>query len=643
MKIQQIFTPYAIGNCEIPNRLVVPAMVANMCPDGEATEQYIRYHEEKAKGGWGLIITEDYRVNEHAAGYPAVAGLWKEEQIPSHRRLTDAVHQHGARIFCQIYHAGRQANRQVNGGMQPVSCSPTPCPWNKEIPRELTVSEIRQLVKDFGVTALNAKKAGFDGVEIHAAHGYLIHEFLSPNCNHRIDEYGGTYDNRMRFLREIFSEIRERVGADYPVIIRFSAQENSEGGRGMCESRQMLRDMEEMGADAIHLSNGMYGVRSSLGIVASFFQHHGWNADFAAEAKRFLKIPVITVGRVSDPCMAEDIIVSGKADFVAMGRASLADPHWPEKAASGRCNDIRQCIGCLQGCTASTYQGVPIYCMVNPELGHEYELDYSKAPAVKKLYIVGAGIAGMEAARGAALRGHQVELFEKRNTVGGQFISASYPPYKGEFSTYTAWLYREMMKHDNIRLHLNTELTAQMVRDGKPDKVILATGATPVIPQVPGIQNDNVVLAEDVLLGRSDTGMNVLVAGGGMVGSETAAYLGMQCKSKVTVIEMRDEIALDMEAGIRDDLKDCLNRCYVDVLTKTSLAGVTAEGALLKQGDTVTLFPCDTVVLAIGTRAFCPLMEELDGICETVIVGDAVQARQAIQASREGFNAGYYA
>ena len=281
--------------------------------------------------------------------------------------------------------------------------------------------------------------------------------------------------------------------------------------------------------------------------------------------------------------------------------------------------------------------------MVNPELGHEYELDYSKASAVKKLYIVGAGIAGMEAARGAALRGHQVELFEKRNTVGGQFISASYPPYKGEFATYTAWLYREMMKHDNIRLHLNTELTAQMVRDGKPDKVILATGATPVIPQVPGIQNDNVVLAEDVLLGRSDTGMNVLVAGGGMVGSETAAYLGMQCKSKVTVIEMRDEIALDMEAGIRDDLKDCLNRCYVDVLTKTSLAGVTAEGALLKQGDTVTLFPCDTVVLAIGTRAFCPLKEELDGICETVIVGDAVQARQAIQASREGFNAGYYA
>lgn len=641
MKIEKIFSPLKIGNCEIPNRLVVPAMVANMCPDGNASEQYIRYHEEKAKGGWGLIITEDYRINEHAAGYPAVAGIWKEEQISSHKKFTDTIHKYDSKVFCQIYHAGRQANHNVNGGVQPVSCSPIPCPWNKEIPHELTIPEIQQLVKDFGITALNAKKAGFDGIEIHAAHGYLIHEFLSPNCNHRIDEYGGSYDNRMRFLREVFAEIRKQVGTDFPVVVRFSAEENSEGGRGMFESRQMLKDIEEMGADAIHLSNGMYGVRSSLGIVASFFQHHGWNMNFAAEAKTFLHIPVITVGRISDPCMAEDIIASGKADFIAMGRASLADPHWPEKAKKGCNNDIRQCIGCLQGCTASTYQGVPIYCLVNPELGHEYELDYTKAAAVKKVFVVGAGIAGMEAARGAAIRGHHVEIFEKKDTVGGQFISAAYPPYKGEFATYTAWLYREIKKYENIKLHLNTELTAEMVKTAKPDKVILATGAKPIIPRVPGIDNKNVVLAEDVLLGKADTGMNVLVAGGGMVGTETTAYLGMQCKSKVTVIEMRDEIALDMETGIRDDLKDCLRRCYVNIMTRTSIAGVTEEGALLKQGDTVTLFPCDTVVLAIGTRSHCPLKEELEGVCETVVVGDAVKARQAIQASSEGFMAGY--
>ncbi|MFE8161895.1 oxidoreductase [Brenneria goodwinii] len=640
MKIENIFTPYYIGKCRIPNRLVVPAMVANMCPDGNASEQYIRYHEEKAKGGWGLIITEDYRINEHAAGYPAVAALYDESQIPSHKRFTDIIHQYDTKVFCQIYHAGRQANHRVNGGVRPVSCSPVPCPWNKEIPRELTVEEIRQLVKDFGATALNAQKAGFDGIEIHAAHGYLIHEFLSPNCNHRIDEYGGTYINRMRFLKEIMEEVRKQVGDDFPISVRFSAQENTEGGRRMFESRQMLMDIEEMGADVIHLSNGMYGIRSSIGIVASFFQQHGWNMDLAAEAKSFLKIPVITVGRISEPAMAEDIIASGKADFVAMGRASLADPYWPNKAKAAADNDIRHCIGCLQGCTASTYQGVPIYCLVNPELGHEFEYDYSTAKERKTIYVAGAGIAGMEAARAAAIKGHRVEIFEKKNTVGGQFISAAYPPFKGEFTTYTAWLFREIKKYGNITLHLNTELTVDMVKDGKPDKVILASGAQPVIPNVPGIHNKNVVLAEDVLLGQSDTGMNVLVVGGGMVGSETAAYLGAQCKSKVTLVELRDAIAMDLEAGIRDDLKDCLRRCYVEIMTNTSIAGVTDEGALLKRGDDITLFPCDTVVLAIGTKAWCPLAEALKGICEVTLVGDAVKARQAIQASAEGFAAG---
>lgn len=643
MKVEKIFTPYRIGNCEIPNRLVVPAMVANMCPDGTATEQYIKYHEEKAKGGWGLIITEDYRINEHAAGYPAVAALYDESQIPSHKNFTDIIHKYGTKVFCQIYHAGRQSNHSVNGGIQPVSSSPVPCPWNKEVPHELMVEEIKQLVKDFGRTALNAKKAGFDGIEIHAAHGYLIHEFLSPNCNHRIDEYGGTYENRMRFLKEVMEEVRSQVGNEFPISVRFSAEENTEGGRRFFESRQMIMDIEAMGADALHLSNGMYGVRSSLGIVASFFQQHGWNMDFAEEAKKLVSIPIITVGRISEPAMAEDIISSGKADFVAMGRASLADPHWPNKAKAGCNNDIRQCIGCLQGCTASTYQGVPIYCLVNPELGHEYEYDYSKAQNSKNIFIAGAGVAGMEAARAAAIKGYNVEIFEKKDTVGGQFISAAYPPYKGEFTTYTAWLYREIQKSDNIKLHLNTELTVDMVKEAKPDKVILASGAKPVIPNVPGIHNSNVVLAEDVLLGKSDTGMNVLVVGGGMVGSETAAYLGMQCKSKVTIVEMRDSIAMDMEAGIRDDLKDCLRRCYVDELTGTSIVGVTDESALLKKGDEVTLFPCDTVVLAIGTRSFCPLEEELKGICETVVVGDAIKARQAIQASSEGFKAGFEA
>ncbi|MCD8098360.1 MAG: NAD(P)/FAD-dependent oxidoreductase [Lachnospiraceae bacterium] len=642
MELKNLFSPMNIGSCVIPNRTVVPAMVANMCPDnGKASEQYIRYHEEKAKGGWGLIITEDYRINPNAGGYPHIGGLWSEEQIPSHKKLTDTIHQYDSKIFCQIYHAGRQATHHVNGGVQPVSCSPIPDPWNKEIPHELTVDEIHGLVRDFGVTAGNAKKAGFDGIEIHAAHGYLIHEFLSANCNHRIDEYGGTYINRVRFLKEIMAACREAVGADFPIMVRVSAEENSEGGRKFHETRQILLDLQEWGADAIHLSNGMYGVVSSLGIVASHYQHHGWNQDFAAEAKKFLDIPVVTVGRISEPFMAEDIIASGKADFIAMGRESLTDPHWPEKAREGRHNDIRHCIGCLQGCTASTYQGVPLYCAVNPELGHEFEYDYSPAAQPKLVYIAGAGVAGMEAARAAAIKGHTVELFEASGTVGGQFVSAAYPPYKGDYAGYTAWLYREIKKYDNIHLHLNTPLTAEMAIAAKPDKVIAATGAKPIVPKVPGIDGDNVVIAEDALLGKKDCGMRVLVAGGGMIGTETAAYLAMQCKAEVAVIEMREDIALDMETGMRDDMRHLLSRLFVKIMCNTSIAGVTNEGALIKQGGKIQLYPCDTVVIAIGTRADNALAEELKAAgLDVTVVGDAIKARQITQASREGFVAG---
>lgn len=642
--LEKTFSPLKIGKCEIPNRLVVSPMVANMNPEqdgvrGLASEQYIRYHEEKAKGGWGLIITEDYLVNPNAGGYPHIAALYEEAQIASHKKLTDTIHQYDSKIFCQIYHAGRQANHFVNGGVQPVSPSPIACAWNKEIPHQLTEEEIEQIVRDFGITAANVVKAGFDGLEIHAAHGYLIHQFLSPNSNKRIDDYGGSYENRTRFLREVMEEVRRSVGPDFPMQVRLSAQEFCEGGRTMFESRQIIRDIEKWGADALHLSSSMYGTRSSVGIVPSFFQNHGWIVQFAEEAKTLVKIPVITVGRISDPLMVEDILTSGKADAVAMGRASLCDPHWPEKAKKGDFNDIRTCIGCLQGCTASTYQGVPLYCLVNPELGYEFETDYSKASKRKFIIVAGGGVGGMEAARAAAIKGHKVSLYEASEELGGQFVTAAFPPNKGEFTSYPAWLLRQLKKL-NVDIHLNTPVTTDLVKYLKPDKVIIATGAKPIIPNITGINLPNVVTAEEVLRGRVDVGMNALVAGGGMIGSETAAYLCVQCKSKVTIIEMLSDIGLEMETGIRDDLKTMLLKYFVDIKTNTKLAGVTAEGALIQQGDTTTFFPCDTIVLALGTRSYNPLEEQLQGLCDIVVIGDAVKARKALQASREGFVAG---
>lgn len=640
MRTEKLFTPFKIGQCEIPNRLVMAPMVVNMNPNtGCATEQFIRYYEERAKGGWGLIITEDYRISKHAGGYPHISGLYEDAQIPGHRKLTDTIHKYNTKIFCQIYHAGRQANRHVNYGAQPVSCSPIPCAWNKEIPRELTYDEIQEIVADYGKTAANVVKAGFDGIEIHAAHGYLIHQFLSPNSNKRIDEYGGSFDNRVRFLKEVMASVRNAVGSDFPIQVRLSGVEYAEGGRTMFETHEIIRLIEEWSADALHLTFGMYGTRSSVGSVSSYFQSHGWNVRLAEEAKKLINIPVITVGRIQEPHMAEEIIATGKADFVAMARQTLCDPYYPAKVMAEDYNEILNCIGCLQGCTASTYQGVPVYCLVNPELGYEYNTDYSKASVSKKVYIAGGGVGGMEAARGAAIKGHDVHLFEATNTLGGQFLTASYPPFKGEFATYPAWLLRQLKKL-GVTMHMNTALTADMVKADKPDKVIIATGAKQIVPNIPGISDPKVVQAEDVLRGRADTGMNVLVIGAGMTGTETAAHLAVQCKESVGLVSRRPYIGKGMEGGMRDDLTDCLNKFFVKIITSTALVAVTSEGAKLKTGDKEYTYPCDTIVLGIGAQAYRPLEKELEGICETIVIGDALEARKALQATREGFLAG---
>jgi NADPH-dependent 2,4-dienoyl-CoA reductase/sulfur reductase-like enzyme len=340
--------------------------------------------------------------------------------------------------------------------------------------------------------------------------------------------------------------------------------------------------------------------------------------------------------------MMDEIIERGDADFVASGRMSLCDPHMPEKLKAGAPDDVRPCVCCLQGCTASTYQGVPLNCMVNPELGHEFEYDYTPAPAHKRIFVAGGGVAGMEAARAAKMKGHDVTLYEADEELGGQFVTASYPPYKGDFAVYPAWLRRQLSKL-GVDIRLNTGLTADIVREEKPDKVIVATGARPVMRAHKGIDDPKVVTAEDVLTGKSDTGMNVLVVGGGMIGSETAAYLGTMCKAGVALTTRQTEIGGDMESGIRDNLKDVLNRCFVKIFTETSLKEVTPDGVVLRTGDREWLYPCDTVVVAFGTEAYDPLSEKLAGLCDTVVVGDAREARKALEAAREGFIAGLHA
>lgn len=620
-----------IGNCEIPNRLAVTAMVTNYCTDdGMVTDRYIKYHEEKAKGGWGLIITEDYAINEMAKGYPQIPGLYNDEQIPGNQKFTDTIHKYDTKVFCQIYHPGRQSNHFVNGGKQPVAPSPIACPWLKEIPHELTKEEIQKLVTEFGDCALRAKKSGFDGVEIHLAHGYLLAEFLSPHANKRVDEYGGCFKNRTRIVREIYEDVRSKVGSDFPVMCRFSSRDGYTGGRELVDSLELAKFLDVLGFDALDISSGMYGSYNNLDIDN---QQHGHNLPYVERIKEIVNIPVMITNRITTAAMAEVILETGKSDFIGMGRTSLADPHFPNKAKSGKEETVRHCINCNLGCFGGILGEIGhVTCLVNPAVGREYELNYSKADKSKKVYIAGGGPGGMQAAITATEKGHDVTLFEAKDQLGGQFLSAAYPPTKGELTLFTSWLIQEM-KALNIKIKLNTPLTKEILEQEKPDVVIVATGGNPIMPPIKGINKTHVVLAEDVLLGKADTGAKVVIAGGGEVGVETAAFVAMKENGSVTIIEMMPHIYEDLR------MKKLLKECDIEVNVSTKLAEIADNYVVVEQGPFKKAIEADTVVLAFGYTPNNALAEELKEVCNDVrAIGGAVKTSNAMDASRQGFD-----
>lgn len=637
--LDNLFSKGKIGNCEIKNRLVVTAMVTNYCDkEGNATERYIRYHEEKAKGGWGLIITEDYAIDKHAMGYEYIAGLYDDKQIESHRQLTDRVHQYGTKIFAQIYHAGKQQSAKVNGGVQPMAPSAIPCPWCRDQPREMTKADIKTVVENFGSCARRVKEAGFDGIELHAGHGYLLAQFMSPYINKRTDEYGGCLDNRVRIVKEVLEAMRANVGDDFPIIIRFSAVEDMPGGRDMAETRVLAKLFEQWGFDGLHISSGVYGDYNRQ-IVSPMYVGHAWTVDFAKEVKEIVNIPVITVNRINDPRMADGLIEMKKADFIGMGRGSLADPELPNKAKAGKFDEIRYCIGCLQGCTGALYVGGPVTCLVNPSVGLEYKCDYSKVEQPKKIAVIGAGPAGLETAIHAARRGHQVTLYEAKDRTGGQFISAAYPPCKGDFTTFICWANKQLSNY-GVNVLLNTKATVAMIKDGNYDEVVVTTGGKPLVPAIKGIDLPHVKYAEDVLVGKVAAGDNCIVAGGGEVGCETAAFLGMVQKG-ATVVEMKPTLMEELDGVSKENLLQIMNRFHVKSFTSTKVLEIKEKSVVVEMIDGVKELPCDCVVLAMGYKPDDTLANELEtaGIKVHKIAG-AVKTSNALIANREGFELG---
>ena len=633
----KVFEPLKLKNLVLKNRMVVSAMVTNYCtPDGMATEKFIAYHEHKAKGGWGLIITEDYAVTKTAGGFKTLPGLWEDAQIESHRELTRRVHAAAGTIAAQIYHAGRETSSAITGE-QPVGPSAVREPSMPETPRELTIAEIHELVEQFGDCARRAKEAGFDAVEVHGAHGYLVGAFASPFSNKRSDEYGGTIRNRARFGMEIIRNIKEKCGEDYPVIYRISSVEYVPGGLEIEESKVIARLMEQAGADCIHCSQGVY-VSTHTIIPPSVFPRAGY-VENAAEMKKAVQIPVIAVGRINDVEIAESVLEAGKADLVTMARASLADPDMPKKVQEGKTEDVIHCIGCLQGCIGENGKGNCVRCLVNPLTGMEDEYDMSPAETVKKVMVIGGGVSGCEAAVVAAMKGHKVTLIEKSDRLGGQWIPASVPVGKGEFTSFICWQ-KNMLDKLQVQVLLNTTADKELIQLYEPDTLILATGSNPFVPPIKGAEQDFVVTAHEILLGKKEAGNKVVVIGGGLVGAETADMLGAQCE-QVSIVEMLPQIMKDGEPTPTKYMKERFEKNHVQIYTSTKVKEIGEHTVVCEKDGQEMIIEADTVVMAVGVRTDRTLLDDTEGFtCKVMKVGDANGLKNGYLGIREGFEAG---
>lgn len=630
---KRIFQSGEIGNLEIKNRFIVPPMLTQYAAeDGRITERYIRYYEEKAKGGWGLIICEDNVVEPGGAGFKRIAGLWSDEMVQEHKELVDRVHKAGAKIAVQVYHAGRESNSSITG-KRPVAPSAIQDPTQPETPKELTTEQVKELVEKFAQAIRRYKEAGYDAIELHGAHGYLINQFVSPFSNKRTDEYGGNFMNRLRFPLEIIKRVKELVGDDYPIIYRISADEMVEGGLTIEDTKVIAQILEDNGVGAIHVSAGVY--KSGAIVSAPTAIRTAVFSDYAQQIKKVVNIPVFAVNKIVYPHIAESLLKEEKADFIAMGRASIADPHLPNKVKEGRLDEILYCIGCRQGCQGKIAMQEPVSCLVNPLSGKENEYEMKKADKKKKVMVIGGGPVGMEAAIVASKRGHDVVLYEKDNKLGGQWLLAAIPPGKELLNTLIVWQKGEL-KRSGVKVILNTEVTKELVEKQSPDEVIISTGASSIIPQISGVNKAHVFTANDILKGKVDLKGNVVVIGGGLVGAETAEHIAVH-NQKVSIVEICPEIAAEMESASKFFLMQSLKKNEVEVHANSRVLEITDSGVIIENQEGQKTLPANIVVLAVGSKSNISLQEELKARYRTTVIGDAFAVGKAL----DGINHAY--
>jgi 2,4-dienoyl-CoA reductase-like NADH-dependent reductase (Old Yellow Enzyme family)/thioredoxin reductase len=632
MSLDNLFSPFSIGALKMRNRIVMPPMATHYASsEGFVTDRQITYYVERAKGGVGYITVEHTGILQQGKASPNMLLISSDEHAFAIERLIEAVHGVGGEIIVQINHAGRQTSTAVTG-FPIVGPSPIPCPTRDEIPQELSIGEIQEIIEAFSVAAQRVKKAGADGVELHMAHGYLICSFLSPFSNQRSDQYGGDVQGRARFAAEVLKSVRNKVGPDFPIICRLSGDEYVDGGLNIEETRQIAKLLEKNGADGLHVSacNAASGYLNH----PTYYVEEGIFVHLAQAIKSEVEIPVIAVGRIRNPIMADQIIRDGKADLVSMGRALIADPQIPNKAAEGRFEDIVPCISCNR-CIQTLRQGA-VRCSVNPEAGNEEKFKLAKTDRPRKVWVVGGGPGGLKAAEIAALRGHRVTLFEKNSKLGGRARLAAVPPKKAILNDFLDYLERRV-NGLGVTMELEREFTVDMLDPARSDVVIVATGALPRFPDWKGVKESGALSVDDVLSKEGEIGEKVLVIGGGGVGVETADYLSESGK-EVTVVEMLEEIASDLVFHLKHDLSERLSKKDVTILTSTRVKELGKGYAVVEDASGVKKIDgFDTIVLAVGSIPDDRLAKSLEGeVPEVYVVGDASKPREILEAVYEG-------
>lgn len=667
--MSKLFEPIKIGRLEIKNRLAMSAMDLGFTSDGSINKRFIDFYVERARGGVGLIVVGGCYPEMTGKVWKSIVGLDKDEFIPGLKKLTDTIHKYDVKVAAQILHGGRSASSFFSK-TRPVSPSSLAHINIKQKPHALTIPEIKKVIDSYVSATVRVKKAGFDAVEIHGGMGYLINQFLSKATNKRKDRYGGSLKNRINFAKEMVIAIRKKVGKGYPIIFRMSGADFVDEGLKIDESVEIAKELEKAGVDAFNVSPGWHESRIPIMIMAIPRMSYIFLSE---NIKDNVKVPVIGSVRINDLALAEEVIDNNQSDIVSIGRPLIADPELPKKYKKKQFDDIRRCIACNQGCFDSLLNFKSVSCLYNVRAGRESELKIMKAKKKKKVMVIGGGPAGMEAARIAALRGHDVHLFEKTDVLGGQLRYAYIPPGREEIENVIKFLENQIKKL-NVKIQFCKNVDMKTIKELKPDVVIAAVGGSPIIPRIPGVKEKNVVVAEDVFDNKVKVGKDVVIIGGGTIGCEIALHtakmgamapdvacfllknkvingdkaveLTSKGKRNITILEMKNKIAgkfgISTRWVILKQVKDAginsitgVNVKNIRYINKSGKACITFE----KDNKDIKLL-ADTVIIAAGYKSNQSLTKKLNGrIDELYKIGDCVEVRTALEAIHEGFEA----